>query len=94
MIDDPKLVFFDIECTDLRADSGVITAFAWRVGETGKTKCISIHQSPTFAKCPWDDKWLCEQIYEILAEADYLVGHYIKKFDVKYINTRDRKSVV
>jgi uncharacterized protein YprB with RNaseH-like and TPR domain len=88
LIDDPKLIFFDIECTDLRADSGVITTFAWREGVDGKTKYISIHKSPTFKKCPWDDKWLCSQIYDIMKDADYLVGHYIKRFDVKFINTR------
>lgn len=88
MIDDPLLTFFDIEATEFRADLGVITAFAYREGIDGKTKVISIHKSPTFKKCPWDDRWLCEQIYDVLSRADYLVGHYIKKFDIKFINTR------
>lgn len=37
---------------------------------------------------PYDDKSLCEKILKILGEADYVVGHYGDKFDMRFIRSR------
>ena len=55
----------------------------------GPTRVISLWDNPKV----WSgnvnaDKWLCERIAEILADADMVVTHNGKRFDWKFIQTR------
>ena len=89
MIDDPVILLYDIETTNLGADMGVITTFAWRdLLRDRKTKCISIHETKQFKKAPWDDSGIVKQIYDLFLKADGVVAHYGDKFDMPFIKAR------
>lgn len=87
--DGPVIIAYDIETTNLGADMGVITTFAWRdIYNSKKTNCISIHETNSFIKRPWDDSDLLKKIYEVLLSADGVIAHYGDRFDMKFIKAR------
>lgn len=63
-------------------------AYKWyKDGDTSEV--VSVADFPTtFEKDPFNDKQVLESFAPVLAEADYIVGHYSDKFDNKYIQAR------
>ena len=83
----PRIVAFDLETSNLNADFGFILSACWK--ELGKpTKGVNIKNAPTFKKDCTNDKWVCQQAYEALKDADILVGHFCQYFDIPYLNSR------
>lgn len=86
----PKILYFDLETTDLSAGFGDILMIGYRWGHEKKYKLKGIWDFPKWEKPSIDkrDKPLVMWISELLLEADVLVGHYSKRFDFKFVNTR------
>lgn len=89
---DSRILFFDIESTDLDADFGNMLAFGYKyLG--GKPKVLSLLDSaPVCRKCgrvdAVDDKPLIVQAHKVLSAADAWVTWFGKGFDAKFLNTR------
>lgn len=87
-----KILFLDIESTDLSADFGNMLAFGSKyMGEP--CEVISLLDVNKHCKTcrrvdAVDDKRLLKQVWERMAGADVWVTWYGKGFDIKFINTR------
>lgn len=65
----------------------ISVCYRW-MGEK-KIHSISLLDDPKrFAKDPHDDYYVAKAFHDVMSEADVLVGHNSKKFDVKYLKTR------
>ena len=84
----PRIVFFDIESTNLKANFGYCLCFGWKqLG--GKTRVLSVTQYRQHASDPTNDAPLMRDVHRILTdEADIIVSYYGKEFDRKFLNTR------
>ena len=84
---DPKILVWDIESTNLNASFGCILAIAYKW--VGKPK-VFIPTILDFAKrnSMLDDKHLVAEFKSVYEEADYTVAHYGKKFDLPMIQTK------
>ena len=85
---DPKILFFDIETTHLKADFGTMLAFGYKwSGDEGPT-VLSITDYKGWKKDPTDDGKLCRDASKLLEEADMFVTYFGKGFDVKFLNAK------
>lgn len=83
-----KILVFDIEATNLSADMGYILCIGYKwVGEK-KVHILDITKSKTFKKDVTDDKEIVKAFAKIVEEADAVIAHFGKYFDVPYIQTR------
>ena len=66
-----------------------IASFAYKwVGEE-ETTCVTLPDFKTaYKRDPFDDSRLLKELYKVLDEADLIVGHNVKKFDLRKINAR------
>lgn len=83
-----KTLIFDIEASNLSANFGYCLAIGYKWLDDSKTHVLSITDSKSFKKDPTNDLELLEKFRKIWEEADVVVAHYGKKFDVPYLNTR------
>lgn len=83
-----KVLFFDIETSNLAANFGYMLCLGYKWGGQKRTKIISIRNSPTFEDDPTNDLYILEQFRPVVEEADILVGHYSTRFDYPFIQTR------
>ena len=88
MTNKPRLLFFDIEATNLAANFGYILCIAWKWEDQKRVQVASIADAPSFRKQPTNDKWLIETFRPILEEADVICGHYAQRFDMPFLQTR------
>lgn len=91
-MNDARILFYDIESTDLDADFGNMLAFGYKF-QGGEAKVLSLLDTNKHcSKCgrvdAVDDKPLIAQAHKVLASADMWVTWYGKGFDAKFINTR------
>jgi predicted RNA-binding Zn-ribbon protein involved in translation (DUF1610 family) len=88
--DTAKILLFDIECTNLKADFGQMLCFGWKwYGDKGRAKVKDITEFPRrFSADPTDDKELVKFAREIMLQADILVGWFSSLFDYPFIQTR------
>ena len=66
-------------------------SYAWYNLETdkiGDTGFVSIFQDPDFYEDTDDDKLVVDSLYDLLDEADIVIGQNSKSFDVKKFNAR------
>lgn len=86
-----KILLFDLETTDLSADRGhILCAAAKWVGEDTVLK-FSIDETKRYGTKPstfFDDSGIVRRLIPLLEEADAVVAHFGKGFDVPYLNTR------
>lgn len=84
----PKILFLDIEATNLDLDFGYTISVAGAVND-GKVFVKSNDDWPdAFKKDPTDDTNLMRYIWEEMANADMWVTWYGKEFDWKALQTR------
>lgn len=83
-----RILFYDLECTNLKADFGRILTFGYKFSDEKKVKTIDIFDSPKFNKDPTDDKEVVKEIIKIFDKADILCGWYSSRFDLPFINSR------
>jgi uncharacterized protein YprB with RNaseH-like and TPR domain len=91
----PKILFFDIESLP---NQGFIWNTRDPVGQHMITKGEAIltigykwagkKGAVLVSKRPYDDKEILREFLKIWADADYVVGHYSDKFDIKYLAYR------
>lgn len=84
----PRIILFDIECTNLSANFGYILCIGYKYLDDPKTYVISITDFPEFQKNPTNDYYVLKEASKILADADMIVGHYSSRFDFPYIQSR------
>ncbi len=88
-----RILFYDIETTDLDADFGNMVAFGYKFLGDRKARVLSILGTNKFCKAcgkvdAVDDKPLVAAAHKVLSSADMLVTWYGKGFDAKFVNTR------
>lgn len=85
-----KIAIFDIETSDLAANHGhILAAVVKYVGE--KPRVWDLHKTPGYGSTPrslYNDRELVVSLRDALEEADVMVAHYGKKFDVPFIQSR------
>jgi len=87
----PKILLWDIECSDLKADFGHILCIGYKWYGDDTSYVISMAENPEWpkpGKTLWDDKWMVQEFLPIVAEADDQVTWYGKKFDEPYVRSR------
>ncbi len=83
-----RILLFDIESTNLRADFGYILCISWKHLGEKKIHTAAITSSPHYNTDPTDDSWILQKFAKVFNEADIAVAHYGIKFDRRFINTR------
>lgn len=83
-----KAYVFDIETTDFNADFGEVLSIAYRRLGYKTTKSFDITQTKEFKKDFTDDRGVLAHIQEVFDDADVLIGHYSKRFDFPFIQSR------
>lgn len=85
----PKILFFDIEVlSSMDADCGSICSISYKYLGGKQVYTFSVSDYSTYEDDIFDDFELCKDIRHILEDADVIIGHNSKGFDLKYINTR------
>ncbi len=77
----PKILLWDLECSDLRANWGVLLCGG--IKEYGKPK-VTVHCTNT----PTNDKEVCRALRDQLSDADAWVTWYGKRYDEPFLNSR------
>lgn len=83
-----RVLTFDIEASNLAANFGYILAIGYKWLDEPTTTVLSIVDSSTFKKDPTNDLEILEKFRKVWEQADIVIAHYGKKFDVPYLNTR------
>lgn len=86
----PKILYFDIETTDLSAGFGEVLMMGYQWHHSPEVNLIAIYDFPDWEELPIErrDLHLVKEISKIISQADILVGHYSTGFDHRFIQTR------
>lgn len=82
------IVSWDLECSSLNADYGIILCAGFKTVGKGRAEILSISDYPSYSSRPWDDKQLCIDIAKRLNDADCWLTQFGTFYDVKFLNTR------
>jgi len=97
-----KILFLDIETApslgwvwgkyeqnviDFKSD-WYILSFGYMWSTDKKVTVLGLDNNPKYKKGSEDDKWLMEQLWKLIDEADVIIAHNGDKFDLPKINTR------
>lgn len=83
-----KGLLFDIESANLNANYGFVFCVCYKWHGTSKVHTITIRDFEKFKSDPTCDKEVVKAFQKVVAEADYMVGHYSTRFDLPFLNTR------
>jgi uncharacterized protein YprB with RNaseH-like and TPR domain len=85
-----KIMYFDIETTDLSAEFGEMLCFGYWWHEEPNPVVLKMWDYPGWDKLPVEkrDLYLLQDVVQLLEEADVLVGHFSPGFDHPFIQTR------
>lgn len=85
---DSKILFWDIETTNLSANFGFIVCVGFkRLGEA--TKVVSIADYPkSFAKKHYNDFFVVQEAKKIIEASEVICTHYGSRFDLPFLNAR------
>ena len=90
-----KTVIFDVEGTNLAADFGILLDVGWTVFPGVNNGTIEVHQASinpeevrASKRIDLGDLEVCKAFSKAIEDTDILVGHYIKRHDVPFLNTR------
>lgn len=83
-----KILFFDIESSDLNANFGRMLNFGYMWQTEKKPTVLNICDYKSFKKDVTDDREICIAAREILLDADIIVSWFGRFFDIPFINTR------
>lgn len=83
-----KVLFFDIESTNLSANFGTILCISYKWNFEKEVHTISITDFPEFQKDPTNDKQVVKEFKKVYEEADFTVAHFGARFDIPMINTK------
>lgn len=82
----PKILFLDIEATNLSASMGYILAIGYKWAHEKKAKVLSL--ADYRGKKVTDDRKLLEAFEPIFKEADIVVHHFGQYYDIPFLQTR------
>jgi RNase_H superfamily len=97
-----KILFIDIETApslgwvwqkweanviDFKSD-WYLLSFAYKWSDDKKVTVLGLDDAPKYKKGSEDDKWLSKKLWDLLDEADIVIGHNSDQFDLPKINTR------
>ena len=85
---EPKILLFDIEATNLAANFGFILCICYKWLGEKRVHTISIRDFPRYTRDKTSDRDVVTAFARIYQQADIVVGHYSTKFDTPYINAR------
>jgi uncharacterized protein YprB with RNaseH-like and TPR domain len=89
---------FDLECSNLSANFGMLLAGGFKTFGEKTVKLYRIDRMPQYKKEPWNDIELARLIREELEEADILVSYNGRRFDIPFLNARlikyDMKPII
>lgn len=85
---DLKILFLDIEASNLAADFGFTICIGYKWHGEKKTHCISVDDFPQFKKDHTDDRQVLEAFRKVVEQADLLVYHYGSRFDYPFLQAR------
>lgn len=80
-----RVLFFDIECTNLKADFGTVLCIGYKWLGEKKTHVPSIMDYPNWQKDATDDSRLLKDFLKVWLAADVIVSYNGKRFDVPYL---------
>jgi len=83
-----RLLAWDLECSSLNADYGVILCAGFKEIGTGNVELLSVADFPLFKSDPTNDRELCKAISKRLMDSDGWVTWYGQRFDVPFLNSR------
>lgn len=77
------------EGATMKANHSSVITFGYKWLGDAKPKTVNAWDfSRTWARDVNDDSEVLKRAHEILGQADQIVGHYSRKFDLKFLNTR------
>ena len=85
---EPKILLWDIECSDFAADYGFIFCIGYKWLHEKRVRIIGVRDTSEFKKDVTDDRGVIREFAKVMAEADIQVTWYGEKFDERFINTR------
>lgn len=85
-----KIMYFDIESTDLSAEFGEMLCFGYWWHHEEEPVVLRMWDYPGWDKLPVEkrDLYLLQDVVKLIEEADVLVGHFSPGFDFPFIQTR------
>lgn len=83
-----RVILFDLETNNLRADYGWILCASWMLLEEDKPKTISLRNFKGWKRDTTNDREVALALYKVLCSADVIVAHFGQWFDRKFTNTR------
>lgn len=83
-----KILFWDIEASNLQADFGITLAFGYKYLGESDAKVLCLSDFKLYRKDRVNDRELVEAAYEILLNADMWCTYYGTRFDQKFIQAR------
>jgi uncharacterized protein YprB with RNaseH-like and TPR domain len=87
--DPARVVLFDIESTNLKADFGYCLCFGYKELGAKRTHVLSVTDFKHHKTDPTNDAPLMRRVHDVLTNhADIIVTYYGKGFDRKFLNTR------
>ena len=86
--DKAKILIWDIEASNLKADFGVVLAFGYKWYGEGDVVVKCLDDYPRFRRNRTDDSVLLKDMYEVLCSADMWVTYYGTRFDVRFVQSR------
>ena len=86
-----KVLYFDLETTDLSASFGQTLMIGYKWADEDVVHCPTITDYPgwEFVNPLERDKSLLMDFYDVMSQADVIVGHYASRFDKPFLNTRN-----
>jgi uncharacterized protein YprB with RNaseH-like and TPR domain len=84
-----RIGYFDLECSNLKADFGIILCYCIKDSKTGKIDQDVITLSDIQSATPGsEDKRLIRSFVQAIRKYDRLVGFYSSRFDGPFVRTR------
>lgn len=85
----PKILFLDIEATNLNANYGFVLCVGYKYLGQKRVYCPTLADfRKSFGKDCTNDKKLLKEIRDVIEGADLIVTWYGKRFDIPYLQTR------
>lgn len=84
----PKVLLWDIECSNLAANFGFIYCVGYKFLGEPKPTIISLRDFPHYQHDPSSDRQLLKMFSKVFIQADAHITWYGSKFDFPFVNTR------
>lgn len=83
---EPRVLVFDIEVSDMKADYGSLLMVGYKWLGNKKIHCPSLLDYEK--EWALDDKALVTEVHRVISQADMLIGFYSSMHDIKYLQSK------